>query len=615
VSDVVYSVEVRYLQSGNLAAGLKDSSSALDKIGSAFSGISSIAGSFNSVLDTVGSTILGLAASATTGLVTAAAGGFAMATVAAFHFNDELERTQLSLANIANATGLLSKTGLEGASTPLSNGMRLAGDVVKQMRIDARELPGEFKDLQNIMALMQPSMANAGVGMFGTEKMAAYTMTAASQLNIPMATAGREMGMMISGNARHNMPMFSKLGFTDSKAFNEMSQKDRISAIDAKIGEKGLSSPEALARVKGTWEVIRSTAIDTFRQSASLVGGPLFARVKELVNQFNHLGDNTKLKDTLIDMGVSFGNMLVTGLDRGIEAIQHWYGPVTTFLGTMERGFARIFGGMGPMLGQILGKLEAFFNDPAAFDKLEKIAISLISMRAGGGALEMAADAASMLPGAASAIGMLGGAGAAAELLLPLAAAAALAAAAVQGFTHALMDGTSFAHDAATSVANDTWSNVKKIGSEFGKLADTLQPVMDAFGVYAAALLDFVTGNWARLFTVTNLVVDGFEKMLALIPGYLPKNDDGKAEADKVMADTRYSPVIMSLKAMNAGQENSELGAKKPPTHTTHIHKVEIKVSSNQDPSRIARKTAEVLLDMARHPQISRGGPQQFAKP
>ncbi len=38
----------------------------------------------------------------------------------------------------------------------------------------------------------------------------------------------------------------------------------------------------------------------------------------------------------------------------------------------------------------------------------------------------------------------------------------------------------------------------------------------------------------------------------------------------------------------------------KDPEHVTHIHTVNIKVNSNQDPSRIARATIDLLKDLAK---------------
>ncbi len=593
------------MQNGNLSvpAGIKNAAADIEKAGKMFGGISNAARSFNSVLDSVASTLVGAVSSAATGVGTVLAGGFALAVKEAFHFNSEMEKTQIGLANMANAAGMTSS---------LSGAFRLSGDVIKQMRVDARELPGEFKDLQQIMALIEPATANAGIGLFGTEKMASKTMVAASMLNVPTAVAGREMSMMLAGSARHSMPLFTKLGFTDAKAFNHLSQEGRTAAINEKLDK--LNSPQALAIVKGTWETIRSTAIDTFRQSAAMVGGPLFARVKDLVQKFNELGKNDAMRERLVDFGVKLGQGIVNAFDRGVAAVEYWYGPVTTFLGTMERGFARVFGGLGTFLTPLVSRLESILNDPAAFSKMQHLIGQLIALRVGGAVVQGGGSLLSAGVTAAPGLAAMGLPMAEFAAAVPYAAVAlGVAAAGAYGFTSALTDSTSSLHDAAMLSAATNVAAVSRLGRELERLAVGVTPLLELLGVGLARVAEHVVGTLADLAQIANECGSALQSLANFWSGpMLRKTDPNDNDAWK----TRQQADLLGFsKLFNAPPEPSDLGAKKPPVHNTTIHKVEIKVNSNQDPSRIARATVDLLKDLARNPTSAALNPaSRFAR-
>ena len=52
-------------------------------------------------------------------------------------------------------------------------------------------------------------------------------------------------------------------------------------------------------------------------------------------------------------------------------------------------------------------------------------------------------------------------------------------------------------------------------------------------------------------------------------------------------------------------EERENARNKKVPQHVTHIAKVEIKVQGDTDPNRIAKRTADVLTDLHRHPKVA----------
>jgi len=83
----------------------------------------------------------------------------------------------------------------------------------------------------------------------------------------------------------------------------------------------------------------------------------------------------------------------------------------------------------------------------------------------------------------------------------------------------------------------------------------------------------------------------------------------GKPGDDGVPRD--YRPE--SLHVMNAPPEPGDIGAKTPPVHNTTIGKIEIKVDGDADPQRVASLVVTKLMDAARNPTKSSGGPPEFS--
>lgn len=632
MSDVKYTVEVDFKQSGSIDAGLgiSNATQKLSGLASKFNAVSSAAGQFNGMLDSIGGAIAGISMSAATGIGTALAGGFAMAVREAFKFNEQMENTQISIANMASANGIAGS--FQGA-------FRLAGDTMVQMRKDARELPGEFKDLASIMGSMTPAAANAGIGMPGIEKMAAKVMVVASMVDgLSMKTAGNEMGALLSGDARHNMPMVRALGITDTKAFNKLDQKQRTAVLNEHLDKS--NTPEALERIKGSWEVIKSTAIDSVRQSTAAIGGPMFVAVKDIVAKFNELGkgeNGDRNRERWTMFAWKLGDDLKKVFDYGVTGVEHWYGPISTFLGTMERGFARTFGGAEGTIARMKARLDLFMNDPAAFSKLEHIVKEMVGLRLAGGAVEKGAGLVGSALGAAPGLKAMGIDLAAIEGLGLAAAGVGVAlgvlALSVKGVFDILTDGGNKWHSWAETNLDVMKDAFGKLGESAKGLGDSLKPVSDALG--ADLLFSISKVSIALMFLVGAIDIASkglgdklsFGNPLDKVKQKLDERDPAnaaeakfnaelKADLDKSKNDylmTNMRNVGVANPWQNAGAER-EMDAHKPPVHNTTIHKVEIKVNSNQDPSRIAKRTADLLLDLSRHPQVARGGPPQFSK-
>ncbi len=600
MADITYGVNVEYLSSGNLSLP-GSGSGGIDKATSAFEGLKSAAQSFNGVLDSVIGGIVNFGVAAAEGIGVALAGGFSLALRESMKFNQEMEDTQTGLATLANAAQGLN--GFSSSKESFGNQYRLAGDVIKEMRKDAQTLPGEFRDLQTIMQQVSPAADAAGMGMFETEKMSAAAMSAAAAMHLPFAQVGRQIGEIIEGNARVTNRTFLGLNMKDAKGnrlaakdVNKMSQGDRLKSLEHALADQkpGLDS------VSKNWSTISSNFVDNLKIGVGVVGGPLFDRVKDVMKEFNNSD-----KGGFLALGDKISRGLVKAFDVGLNAIKHWFPLIQTFLGTMARGIHRAFGGIGALFDILLPRLESFFQNPAAFAKIESLIGTLLALRAGGGALSAGASLVPM-------ISSLGGGGAAGAALLssiaaPLAIALGVAAIAVEGFTSALANPNSAQHENAKAEAKTFVAVTGRLGEEFTKLFGSVTSITEAFGTFAALIVNNVIGIFADLVMAVNLCIDGIRVQLNLIRGaQLNKENpvDGSASAERdAMMTARLDPHIV----MDAFLEPAKAAA--PPKHTTHIHKVEIKVMGEADPSRVARKTVGILQDLARNPRSSRLNP------
>lgn len=603
MADITYGVSVEYLSSGNISVPTSN----IDKSVAGFNSMKSAISGVNGVLDTVIGGLFNLGAAATMAVGTLLAGGFAAALHESIKFNQEMEDTQTGLATLANAA--MGLNGAADSKESFGNQYRLAGDVIRQMRKDAQELPGEFKDLQRIMAEASPAGDAAGMGMFDIEKMSAAAMAAAGAMHIPFAQVGRQIGEIIQGNARVTNRTFTGLNLKNSKGeqlaakdFNKLSQDDRLKSLEA-----GLAAQKpGLDSVKQNWSTISSNFVDGLKIGVGVVGGPLLDRVKDVMKRFN-----SSDKSGLQAMGQTFSDKLVFAFDYGYELILKWGPAIMDFVRTLESGFARVFDKVGPVFNAIADKLYRFLGDPMAFHKMEHIAKMLVEARIGGAAMSGAGSAMSAA-GAA-----FGGAEVFAAIGILLPAFIALGVG-LYGIYDIFVDTKNKWHSLAMGEFEIIKTAMSGTAESMQTLLKNMQPVVDLLGAgLLTGLTAFVVALDGAALIIAKLTSGLGDKLAGgdldkvrhklqgeMDPDVLASNAKFEKEMDakygKGLEDT-FSNRYMPLKDMDAHLEPAK--AAKPPNHTTHIHKVEIKVNSNQDPSRIAKATVGLLKEMARNPK------------
>lgn len=571
------------------AAGRKTQS----RFGKGMGALGDVAGGMNAGLDSLFGTALSavgtMAAAATTAIVT----GFGAALKEAFKFNEEMENTRISLAAISQASGFTSTMG---------GGFAKADEVIKEMRKDAAKLPGEFGDLQNILATIASPGAQAGKSLFDMEKLAAQTMASAAVLRVPMNVAAREMAMMLDGNARHSMPLFARLGLGDAKSFNALTPEKRFESARTALGKLD----PAIEYFKNSWTGIKSTMIDNMKQAVGYVGGPLFDSAKRMIAAFNEWGSSNQGK--LREFGTRLGEQIDGAFYRAKYAIQHWYPVIQQFGHTLYEHLRGAFDRLTPILKPLLGHLENFMNDPKAFDKLEKFGVMMLAARGGGAAVEAGAKVAPGMLKMASSLG-IGGA-ALAEAVVPLVAVLGLISVAAAGAVSAFTDVESELHDMATSLVSDIGKKFAGIMVKFQELWHALSPITESLGVAALSWIDLLSSAFLEIATVTVNAAELIRKspLYTLAFGSVEEQALMKANAVKQKELEKIRSGFEYERAERWWDGKGEGKDPKAPKHVTNVT-VKIEVNSNQDPNRIARLTSDHIKNIAKNPTQSPNHP------
>jgi hypothetical protein len=590
--DITYGVEISYLSSGNLnlptagidkaAASIKGlTTAASTSMGGLLSATSHLASGANAIIN---GAIMG-------GMAVAAASAFAIVKTGLLEMNAEVEQMAIGMAAMFSAHGNVSD---------FNAGLGAGAELIQIMRRDARELPGEFKDLAKITSTMATPALNAGMSIRETEALAANAMASGMTHGIDPAVIGREMASIIAGSARSNMPMLTRgmLNLqTDAKGLNAMSMDKRLVTINKALGLGGGPEAEAMAAMKkahmASWIGLSSTIKDQVKQILGTLSQHLFERLKGAMGFVS--------------------NWLTT---HGPE-ITRWADSVGTKL---AEGFTYAFHQLS-RLEPLLAKLGGFLGKQADQGKLGRD----LGMVAGGAAAIKLGTA--VAPAAISGVGTLAGAGAAeggmfaalglgvietGGALAVVLGAVALAMTAVYGVFEGLGNVLSPLHDGlertyqlighyftqAIESIGRSWTIVQPAFNRFaeflgGALLTTVEIAVESFAKFALAIESLLTtiANSPLIQTALALLKGAAE---SVAPGgaALLDPDAKRNKHREVDFVSRYGPDL-----------DKKVASHQPPNHTTNIHKVEIKVNSNQDPSRIARKVVNLLKDETLKPR------------
>ena len=586
MGDSTYRVVLELATKGSLAPGMAAAGNESDRLHGKVRNINSALGSMGSAGASVMNSFSGIADKvvgiATNMAALGAAGGIAAVVKGVFGINNSLEKTQIGLAAIFGANDLTKN---------MNDGMEAAGDVMKKMRADAAALPGEFKDLVDIFKDISVPGFQSGASIDQLRKMASQGMAVSAVMGLPMQQAGRELSMLLSGRAgAHNVLGLRIGGLSGDKAqaFNKMSGADRFEAVSKMLGKFAPAIDEFSKSFEGAWSTFKDNATRTWGQVTS----PLFERMKSSFLGLNSAVDaNQDRIDQLARMlGGKLANAfdvisaraakLVPFLDKGLEKLAT--GDIGSMLGKALGGVVGVkVAGMGAgMIGSLFGAIG-----PA------------MSMIAAAGPMGIAVGVAAL----AAAIGGLG-----------------VAAVAIYGAFNAVTDQSSTFYTVASAI----WTSIQSEGTAaFESLKRSIAVVQPLALMLADAMGTMLLGSMSALVGIVSTTASAIETLGAAFSGIVgpinvamsslsalanlaaPQGAGAKgvtgaamavAAADAVASATPKNPA--SAKAGGGGGGGG-----------TNIQKVEIVVTSNQDPSRVARLTLDAIKDLSRNPRSSPG--------
>jgi hypothetical protein len=605
MADISYRLIVELATKGSLQKDIgkvADASGGLEKVKNAAANAGGSIDKAGDALKNLGSTAIGVfegaverVASFTAGLAKVGAGvGIAAVAYGVGHLNAELEKTTVSLASVFNA---------QGAAKGMENGMQLAGNVIKDMRKDAAMLPGEFQDLLGFFRLGAAPGLGIGASVPQLEKLSANAMAAAASTGMNMDQAAREFAQLLQGRSGSHNVFGSMLGITgeSSKKFNAASGEARLKILETEFGKYS----DSIAVFGTTFDALTSSLTDSGKSFLQKSTKPLFDSVKVSLGEANHWIDTHA--DTLDNIAGRIGNGLQVAFEAGKQKLLEW-GPI--LLDFVHAAGDRMLG-MWEKASPLLEKLETYakiflrhggteFHHGGADSVLDGMGTA--SKLYGG--IQMAKMAAPMLAPVGEAIAGSGPAG--------WAAAAALLVA-IGGAIHVLTDETSEYHEKAVMIAESIKTHfggtAESLSNAFTKMSPELLTLVDIMGT---SLLLGIQGFAVELDALAK-VLDGATSIF--IAAKVALGFQGLHTINEAVDPNRQAVDVASRTAvgyLNGYDAAADAASKKTDKKTVHGHggtsiqKVEIVVSSNQDPSRIARLTAKELTDLARNPTSSR---------
>lgn len=625
MADLTYLVSIDMQVKGGGAGGALDKASAgADRVSKRLERISTLArsagstmvSSFTGVVESVGNVSYGLAKMGAGLAVGAAMWGVKL--------NSELETTQTSIAAVLKAQDQVGS---------MDEGLGRAATMVAQMKKDARELPGEFRDLQYILQSSLTSGLNAGLSPESMQRMSAQVMAAGKAMSVPLDQAGREFAMLLEGRAGAHNVFGTRLGIK-ADGFNQLDSAKRIEII-AEALQKFQPSIKAFGR---TWDAASSTMIDHAKSFIGLATKPLFEKAKETLFDINRWfeanGDTTD--EWARDIGWRLRNAFVIGT----QTIQEWWPAISAFATNAERKLSQVWATWGPTLETMGASMREWMKDPKAMEDIAETAKLYAGLKIGvpigtglfglgsaifGGGGAAAGGAAAAGAGAAGA--GTGAAGvAAAGGLAAVATAAAAVVLALGGVGLAAWQGYELFKESQGFMNEEERNRAAAVVH--------LQAMIDAHR-NAGTELDMSSANWQN--AVGNLIAAGGELEASLLSAAAASTSAAASfnaaaakqwgpagvEASKWGGAPGVGGSLNYIMAAAQGSANAfldgeslraEQAAKKAAKDKKgggggggNVMKVEITISSNQAPGQIAREIKNELVSLQRHPRTSSG--------
>lgn len=572
------------------------------------------------------------------------AGGVGLATYGVVKLNNELERTQISLAAMMSANGM---------SNGMQDGMEKSAKVMRQMRRDAADLPGEFSDLANIMRSAMLPAAHLGMSIDQIRGMSSKVMAAGAVMGLPMDQVARETAMMLEGRVGVHNVFAQRLGIGlgegSGKKFRTEGGASQMQEIEAALNK---FSP-AINTFKGSFEGLSSTFVDNAKRFLGLATEPLFGKIKNTLGEINAWFD--KNEAYVNSEAQAIGSKLVYWFDVGKEKILEWWPAIETFARNAGSAMADMWTAVKPYLDRYLPLLKEFMESPDAMSKIKTGAELYLGAKAGGAALGTVADVGLGAMGLMSTLRMLGigGGGAATGMsaaggagawaaqgattmgamtggtmaaqgefaaltgslgtagtgLLATAGACAAVTAALAGVSAAAWQGYGLYNDISEDERKTRDSRVRSAQDVINSMQE-----MDYANKYYQTQLQAMISSGDELGVAMLWTAAAAKEAASALEAVAAHRTDENAQLGAYWGDVLNNGVLNMVKDNLAGKGEKPKAAGHPGGGGgTTVQKVEIVVTSNSDPSRVARMVYGELQNLARHPKISPNAPNYSA--
>lgn len=595
------------LDIGKGAAG-KGPEKAMSAIKSGWKDIESAGSGVMGVLD---SAVDKMASFAKWGAIAGGAAGAGAIIYGVKDLNNELESTKISLGTIFAANGIASG---------VPEGMTRASEIVKTMRQDAKALPGEFDDLKNVFTTGSIDAFRAGATPEQWEKVAAKVMASAKVAQVPMDVAAREFAQLMEGRAgAHNVLGTRLFGLSGgaAKKFNAEDDATRYAELSKTLDKYGGSIDEFGKSFDG----LSSSLIDNGKNLLRQATEPLFNVLKGELTSVNDWFDSNQ--NMLEEWASVIGHDLVKAFQFGKEEIELWEPAVQQFAVNAYNKLHEIWDDIGPTVEKVGSAIREALKDPGTIDKLIHLLELWATLKIAGGVADAvggAVNAGSGLWNVAKGIGgVAGGAGGAisgavsgasdavgAGGALAYGLAAALPTALAGGLFYGAFGGveTQQDHDddataAGKAMANKQWDDAVAAGKS---VTEIMQQSRDEIA-FMNANFQTVTASAYDLQMAANAAAHALLVAGGSFVGGQQAVDDRDREDALAVAHAFNHP-------LNGSGDAKKKADKVGGGHGgTSIQKVEIVVTSNQNPSRIARLVYAEMGKVARNPRASRYTP------
>ena len=612
-----YKVEIEFASKGDFDQKTNKLGASLDNVNGKLNTSFSKTLQFGDALVGVGSKIMApmdAAVSKVAGLAVGFAklgigAGIGAATYGVSSLNNELEKTQISLGAIFNANGV---------SSSIQDGITMAGSTMAQMRKDAAALPGEFQDLANIMKGVAVPGLKAGMSVDQLRSTSANLMAAGAVTGLPMDMVAREAAQLIEGRSgAHNVLGMRLAGLSGEKAetFNKLKPEERIKALTTELNKFA----PAIAVYKNSFDGISSTLVDNAKQLLGTATMPLFGQIKNAMADANDWFDANH--DKLVATAQDVGLRLSDAFRWGRKTLEEWGPILKTFAENAYDKLAAVWKDIAPTMSKAANSLKEFLQSPKAIDKIIEVLKLYIAAKGvgavSGGAIDLASGGLNLLTmakmagvvgtgtqaagagaaGATGAAGVAAGAGAGA-LLAPVAATVAAA-----GSWWAVYDqAKALADEEGRDLGSDALARGAAVVRSMDKVDYANYDYLMALNSLTAAQADYK----ASVLMAAMAAREAADAMRKLADKKIEAQTQDNLDMLTMGTTAMVGQFLSSGKRPGDDEKKKREGmGKHPGGGGMNIQKVEIVVTSNQDPSRIARAVTDKLASLRRNPRMS----------